>query len=108
MFTEPCGHVEQDTVDLGLLVVQQPHQVVVLLDGLQRLDEDGLPARRRSVGHALHAPTLFDLHRDHEAIPANRDQLVLHGPALREPAQVAAQRFLNRAFLLLDVAPDAP
>ncbi len=48
----------------AMLLVEQAHQLVVLLDGLERLDEDGLAAGGRSVRDALHAPALLGLHRE--------------------------------------------
>src|SRR5579871_771207 len=67
------GHVEQDAMHLRLLVIQQTHQLIVLLDGLERLDEDGLAAGGGAVSNALHAAALLDFHRDDEALAANRD-----------------------------------
>ena len=69
-------------MNLRLLFLQHPHQFVVLLDGLQRLDEHGLAARTRAVDHALHAAFLLDLYWDDKALPADGDELVLHRAAL--------------------------
>ena len=107
LLAQTRGHLQQDAMNLRLLVVQEPHQIVVLLNRLQRLDENGLAAGRRSVRHSLHAPPLLDLHGDDEAIAANRDQLFLHGAAFGEPPQITAQRFLDGALLLFDVAANA-
>ena len=38
------GH--QDAMNFRLLFIQQAHQLIVLLNGLKRLNEDGLPGRR--------------------------------------------------------------
>ena len=44
-----AGHCDEDAVDLGLLFVEQADEFVVLLDGLERFDEDGL--RRKKKNH---------------------------------------------------------
>ena len=107
MFADAAGHLHQNAMDLGQLFVQQAHQFVVLLDGFQRLDEYRLPAGRRSVGDALHAPALLGLHRNDEAVAANGDEFVLHGAAVGELSQVRPQRFVNGPPLPLDVAANA-
>ena len=100
-------HLEQDAVNFRQFFFQQPHQFVVLLDRLQRLDEHGLPARTRAVHHALHAPFLLDFHRDDKAFAADGHEFVLHRAALGQPPQIAAQRFLNGAALFFDLAANA-
>jgi hypothetical protein len=106
-FTQAGGHIEKDAMDFRLLVFQQADQIVVLLDGLQRFDEYRLSAGRGSMGDALHAPALLRLHRDDEAFAANGDQLFLNRTALGKPPQIGAQRLLDGALLLLDLAPDS-
>ncbi len=59
MLADAVRHLKQNAMNLGLLVLQQPHQFVVLLDGLQRLDEHRLPAGAGAVDHALHAAFLL-------------------------------------------------
>ena len=107
VFADLARHFQQDAMDLGLFFIQQAHQFVVLLDGFERLDKDGLSAGTGAVHHALHAALLLDFYRDHEALAADGDQFVLHRAAFGEFPQVAAQRFLNLAFLLLDLAANA-
>ena len=107
MFAQPRCHLQQNAMDLGLLVFQQPHQIVVLLDGLQRLDEYGLSAGRSAVRHALHPAALLHLHRNHEAFATNGDQLFLHRAVLGKPPQIGAQRLLDGALLLLHFAANA-
>ena len=68
-------------MDLGLFFVQQANQFVVLLDGFQRLDKDGLSAGTGSVDYALDAAFLLDFDGDHEAFAADGDQFILHGAA---------------------------
>ena len=95
VFPDPACHLQQDAVDLGQFVIQQPHQFVVLFDRLQRLDKYGLPAGTGAVDDALHPALLLDFDRDNEAFAADRDQFILHRAAFRQPSQIAAQRFLD-------------
>ena len=107
LFAQARRHLQQNAMDLGLLVVEQPHQFVVLLDRLQRLDEHGLPARRSAMRHALHPPAVFHFHRNHKAFAANGDQFFLHRAAVGKPPQIRAQRLLDASLLLFDFAANA-
>ena len=107
VLSDPPGHFEQDAMDFGEFLIQQTNQFVILLDGFERFDEYGLSAGAGAVNHALHAPFLLDFNRNHKPLATNRDQLILHGAAFRQPAEMTAQRFLNRTLLLLDFAADA-
>src|SRR5579883_2750172 len=104
---DAASHFQQDAVDLGLFFVEEANEVVVLLDGVERLDEDGLSAGAGAVYDAGDAAFQLDLDGDDEALAADGDQLVLHGAAFGETAEVATQRLLDEAFLLFDVAADA-
>ena len=94
-------------MDLGLFFIQQANEFVVLLDGFEGLDKDGLSAGTGAVDDALDAAFLLDFHRDHETLAADGDQFILHGATFGEFAKVAAQRFLDLPFLLLDLAANA-
>ena len=78
-------------MNLGLLFVEQAHQFVVLLDGFEGLDEDGLSAGAGAVDHALDAAFLLDFDGDHETLAADGDQFVLGGAAVGKAAEIAAQ-----------------
>ena len=106
LLAEAGGHFEQDAVNLALLVFEQADEFVVLLDGFQRLDEDGLAAGTGSVDDALDAALLLGFDGDDEAVATDGDQLVLQGVALGEAAEIAAQRVLDGAALLFDFAAD--
>ena len=93
-------------MDLALLVFEQADQFVVLLDGFQRLDEDGLAAGAGSVDDALDAALLLGFDGDDEAVATDGDQLVLQGVAVGEAAEIAAQRLLDGAALAFDFAAD--
>ena len=94
-------------MNLAELFFEQADQFVVLLDGFQRLDEDGLAAGAGAVDHALHAAFLLDFDGDDEALAADGDQFVLHRAAFGEAAKISAERFLDGAALLFDFAADA-
>ncbi len=101
------GHLQQDAVYFGLLFVVQTHQLVVLLNRFQRLDEHCLAAGRRSVRHSLHSPALLDFYGNDKALAANRDQLFLDRAPFRQPPQIRAQRLLDRPLLLFDLPTNA-
>ena len=58
---DPLSHFEQDAVNLGQLFFEQAYELVVLLDGLQGLDEYRLAAGAGTVNYALDAAFLLDL-----------------------------------------------
>ena len=64
-------------MNLRQFFIQQPDKFIVLLDRLQRFNEDGLSARTCAMNHALHAAFLLHLHRDHKPFPADGDEFVL-------------------------------
>ena len=80
VFSDLARHLQQDAMDLGLLFIQQADQFVVLLDGFERLDKDGLSAGTGAVNYALHAAFLLDFYRDDETLAADGDEFVLHAP----------------------------
>ena len=94
-------------MNFGQLFFEQADQFVVLLDGFEGLDENGLAAGAGAVHDALHAALLFDFDGDDEAFAADGDEFVLHGAAFGEAAQISAQGFLNRAALFFDLAANA-
>jgi len=91
VFADETGHLQQDAMNLSLLFLQQSHELVILLNGFQRLDKDGLPARTRAVNYTLHSPLLLDFHRDDEALTPNGDQFLLNRSAFGQSAQICAQ-----------------
>ena len=46
VFAERVGHGDEDPVNLGLLFIEETNEFVVLLDGFEGFDEDGLAGRR--------------------------------------------------------------
>ena len=84
VLAERARHRDEDAVDLRLLFVEQAHQLVVLLDRLERLHKDGLSGRRRPMNDAGNLALELGLHGNDEAIAANGDQLVLRTAVVGE------------------------
>ena len=101
-------HRHQNPMNLALLFVQQPHQLVVLFDGLQRLNKHRLPRRRRPMNHPRHTLAKLRLHWNHEPLAAHRNQLLLCRSLAGQRAQRLPQALFNRPVLPLHRAPDAP
>ena len=59
------------------------------------------------MNHAAHFALELRLHRDHEALAAHRDQLILRAAAFGQLAKRAAQAVFNRAVLPFQSSPDA-
>ncbi len=74
-------------MNLGELFVEQADEFVILIDGFEGFDVDGLAARAGAVDDSLYAAFLLDLDGDDEAFAADGDEFVLHGPAFGEAAQ---------------------
>ena len=104
---QAVGHLEQDAVDLAHLLFGEAHQFVVEVDGLERLDEERVAAGTGGVDHAIDLAALSGDHRDHEALVADGDELLLQHAFLAVGAQEALQRFLDRLLLPLDIAAQA-
>src|SRR5207244_11872547 len=88
MLADETCHLQQDAMNLSLLFLQQSHELVILLNGFQRLDKNRLPARTRSMNYTLHSPLLLDFHRDDEALTPNGDEILLNRSAFGQSAQV--------------------
>ena len=48
VLAERAGHGDENAMNLGLLFIEETDQLVVLLDGVEGFDEDGLRRRRTS------------------------------------------------------------
>ena len=75
LFADARGHFTQNALHLCLLFLQQAHQLVVLLNGLQRFDEHGLTAGADAMNDSLHAPLVLGFHRNDKAFAANGDRV---------------------------------
>ncbi len=101
-------HGQKNAPGLGLFFFDQPHQFVILLDGLERLQVDRLPARRSAMHHSGNAPLMLRLDRDHETLPADSDQVLLRAASFRKTAQGTAQALFDHSLLAFHLPPDAP
>ena len=104
---QAVGHLQQDAVDLAHLLFGEAHQFVVEVDGFQRLHKQRVPAGTRGMNHAIDLAALSGNHRNHEALVADGDELLLQHAFLAVGAQEALQRFVNRFLLPLDIAAQA-
>src|SRR5438270_6888098 len=52
VFAKRAGHEDENAMNLGLLFIEEPNQLIVLLDGLKRFNKYGLSGRRRTVNDA--------------------------------------------------------
>ena len=64
-------------MDFARLFVVELGQLVVEVDGLERLDEQRVAARAGPVDHAIELAPLPGDHRDHETLVADGDELFL-------------------------------
>ena len=90
---------DQDAMNLGLLFIEQTHELVVLLDGFKRLDEHGRAARRRAVNDTWNAALELRLDRDDEALAAHGDDVFLRAAFLAQAVGGLAQAGLDGAML---------
>ena len=104
---QAVGHLEQDAVDLAHLLFGEAHELVVEIDGFERLDEERVAAGAGGVDHAIDLAALSGDHRNHEALVADGDELLLQDALLAVGAQEALERFLNGLLLALDIAAQA-
>src|SRR5438067_13524064 len=91
MLADETGHLQQDAMNLSLLFLQQSHELVILLNGFQWLDKDGLPARTRAVNYTLHPPLLLGLYGYNETLTPNGDQVRLNRTPFCQSPQICAQ-----------------
>ena len=89
---------------LAHFVFRNPHQLVIELDGFERLDEQCLPGAAGAVNHAVDPAPLAGDDRHHEAVVANGDVILLHYAFFAVIANEALKRILNRPALPLHVA----
>jgi hypothetical protein len=107
VLAQALSHLLQDAADFRLLFFQQTNEVIILLNGFQRLNEHGLSAGACAVNDAIDALALLRFYGDDEALAANGDEFILHCAAFRQPTEIAAQRLLDGTLLLFHVATDA-
>src|SRR5206468_6933868 len=89
------------------LLVKQTHELVVLLDRLERLDEDGLTGRGRAVHDARDFALELGAYGDDETVAADGDDSVLCAAFSTQSVHSPAQTLFYRAVLLLHGAANA-
>ena len=107
MLPHSRGEFAQQPVHLAQFFFVQADQLVVELDGLQRLDEHRGSGAARPVNHAVHAPLAAGHDRHHEPVIANGDEIFLQRSVFVMRAQEARQRFLDLPALPFAVAAQA-
>ena len=85
----------------------QADQFVVLLDGFERFDVNGLARGAGAVNHAGDTPLQFGADGNHEAVAANGDQVFLRRASRGELAKRGAEALFNKALLALLLAANA-
>jgi hypothetical protein len=114
---ERVGEREEDPPDFLGLLLGQGHDVVVDLDGAERLEEEARPARGAAVDDARDRAAVLGAHEQHVAAVAVGDDLVLQvlgGVAAAEvrlegaaqPAPLLAQAVAHRPQLGAGVVED--
>ncbi len=101
------GHFEQDAVDFARFFFRQLRQLVVEVDGFERLDEQRVAAGADAVDDAVELAPLPGDHRHHEALVADGDEFFLEHAFLAVRAKKPLERFLNGFLLALHVAAHA-
>ena len=94
-------------MDFGLLFFEEADEFVVLLDGFEGLDVDGLAGRTGAVDDAGDAALEFAADGNDEAVAADGDEVFLRGAFGGELAQGGAEGFFDDALLALLLAADA-
>ena len=101
---QPFRHLAQNPMHLARLFLGEAHQLVVQLDGFQRLEEQRVAGAAGAVDHALDAALLAGNQRHHEAVITNSDVVFLEHAVLPVYAQEALERFLDGLLLALQIA----
>src|SRR5690348_6547274 len=99
------GEFAQDAVDFTRLLFGESHQLVVELNGFERLHEKRMAAAAGSVNHAIDTPLAAGDYGNHEAVIADGDKILLERAVRMMRAQKAFERMLDTLALLFDVTP---
>ena len=92
---QPVGHLAQDAVHFARFFLGQAHQLVVEVDGFERLDEQRVAAGAGAVDHAIQLAALPGDERHHEALIADGDELLLQHAFFAVRFEEALERFLD-------------
>ena len=100
---EIVGQREQDAADLLRLLFLERDDVVVDLDGLERLDEEARAAGRAAVDDSGNRGSMFGAHHQHVAAVAIGDDLLLQ--VFRRLPAAEKRSSVVRSFALLAAQP---
>ena len=101
-----AGERNKDAMNLSLLFFDQAHQLVVLLDGFERLDVDRLSRGADAMDDAGDAALQLGANGNHEALAANGDQVFLRRAFWRACA-VRSGGFFDQTLLALLLAANS-
>ena len=91
------GELGKDAMDFRSFVFGELHELVIELDGVEGLDENGLPGGARAVDHAGNGLAVGGAHGNDEAVVAQRDVVVAgFGTARGESLSDASARRRGR------------
>ena len=98
---------DKDAMDFSLFFFEEADELVVLLDGFEGFDVDGLAGRAGAMNDAGDAALELRADGDDEAVAANGDEVFLGGAVGGELAEGGAEGLFDDALLTLLVAADA-
>src|SRR5689334_16390404 len=98
-FAEARCELAQQPVDLPQFLFAQTDQLVIELNGLQRLYEHGVAAAARSMDYSVDAALASGDDRNHEAIVADGHEIFLKRAVFLVRAQEALERGLDQVTL---------
>src|SRR5204863_9119531 len=107
VFANRASHSNQNAVNLGLLFIEEPNQLVVLLDGVKRFNKYSLSGRRRTVNDAGYSPFELSFDLNDESFAADSDEIILGAAAFAQAAEGFAQALLDRMVVAFDRSANA-
>ncbi len=99
---------DEDAVDFSLFLFEKADELVVLLDGFEGLDVDGLAGGTGAVDDAGDAALELGANGNDEAVAADGDEVVLGGAVAGELAEGGAEALFDEALLALLLARMRP
>jgi hypothetical protein len=90
-----------------LFFVEEANEFIVLLDGLEGFNEDGLARGGRTVDDSGHLTLELGLDWDDKTIAADGNEVVLSAPAFSQATERLAETLFDRAMLAFHGAADA-
>ena len=104
---QAAGDFDQDAKNFAHLFFGEAHQLVIQVDGLDGLDEQGGAAGAGAVDDAIELAALAGDDGHDEALVADGDEFLLQNALIAVGTEKALERLLNGALLALDIAAQA-